>query len=237
MTKAVCLENAYLGYGKTNVLSNINICIHSGEYWTVVGTNGCGKSTLLKSIMGIIQPLRGNISLSSKCKISYVPQNTQLDPLFPLTVYEVVQMGIYGQLGIIKRLRRKHHEVICAAIHSVCLQEKTHSLFRNLSGGQRQKALIARALVSKPNCLILDEPTSGIDIPSQREILHFVKKLHQVDQATVIMVTHNLSIVNKYAQNVAIIHNGHIECGTQKTMMTPQKLEQIYGCSITMDRQ
>ena len=237
MTKAVCFTNACLGYGKTNVLSNVDLCIQLGEYWAVVGTNGCGKSTLLKSIMGIIKPLRGSISISSKCKVSYVPQNTQLDPLFPLTVYEVVQMGIYGQLGIVKRLLCKHHEVVREAIHRVCLQDKAHSLFRNLSGGQRQKALIARALVSKPNCLILDEPTSGIDIPSQREILSFVENLHRADKVTVIMVTHNLSIVRDYAQNVAIIHNGHVECGAQKTMMTPEKLEQIYGCSIVMEQQ
>ncbi|WP_372367310.1 metal ABC transporter ATP-binding protein [Candidatus Uabimicrobium sp. HlEnr_7] len=236
MNKVIDFQKVDLGYGKVKILSDVNLTIYNGEYCSIIGTNGCGKSTLLKSMMSIIKPLSGSIVIS-QTKMGYVPQNNVLDPLFPLTVFEVVKMGLYGQMGLFKHIKKKHTSAILQVIKDVQLQGKENNLFRDLSGGQRQKVLIARALISQPNCLILDEPTSGIDIPSQHEILNLIKQLHQEQDVTIIMVSHDLNIVMKYSQSVAIIHNGVLQHGQKEEIMTTEKLTKIYNYQMQVVNQ
>ena len=228
----ISMQSVQLGYGKTIVLDNVNIKINHGDYVAIVGTNGCGKTTLLRSMMGMLSPKKGNITTEPSTKIGYVPQKDALDMLFPLTVFEVVQMGLYGLLKPWQRLQQKHKQDIHQVIEQVQLKDKAHHLFRDLSGGQRQKALIARALVARPNCIMLDEPATGIDIPGQYEILDFIYQIHHQYQTTVIMISHHLDLVMRYAQKVGIIYDKKLTCGAKEDIITSEKLSHIYQYPI-----
>jgi zinc transport system ATP-binding protein len=167
------------------VLDNINIEIKNGEYISIVGENGCGKSTLLKLILKFLKPTQGSISSEAK-RIGYIPQKSDnINSDFPLTVYEM--LNSYRRL-----LKIKDKSVISQTLDLVGLRASASSLIGTLSGGQSQKALVARALMGNPELLILDEPSTGIDRDSQFELYKLIKKLNIERGMTIISVEHNL---------------------------------------------
>jgi len=140
-----------------------------------------------------------------------VPQRETLDPVFPLSVREVVRMGAYGRLDRFGRLRREDLDLVCRSIERVGLADRERVRFSRLSGGQRQRALIARALVMRPQVLLLDEPTSGVDVPTQRVIVDLLRELNREEDLAVLLVSHQLEVTRAATQDVIWVCNGSVD--------------------------
>ena len=184
MIKAENLFFSYTG-SPPYVLDDINLEIHDGEYVSVVGENGCGKSTLMRLILKFIKPTNGIIETKTK-RIGYVPQKNDFsNSNFPITVYEA--LNSYRKL-----LKIKDKNTIAKSLEQVGMPDFAEALMGTLSGGQSQKILIARALMGNPDLLILDEPSTGVDVGSQKEIYGFLKKTNVESGITIVSVEHNL---------------------------------------------
>lgn len=180
------LQHVYFAYEHGQyLLEDVNMTIRDGDYISVVGENGSGKSTLIKLILGLLSPSRGSISNTYRHR-AYVPQRFEtLNSQFPITVWEV--LNCYRQV-----LHLKHKEIIRDCLEQMNVYSLKDQLIGNLSGGQCQKVLIARALMGHPDLLIFDEPSTGIDVRSQEELYPFIKDLNENKSVTVITVEHNL---------------------------------------------
>ncbi|CAA6823076.1 MAG: Zinc ABC transporter, ATP-binding protein ZnuC [uncultured Sulfurovum sp.] len=208
--KSIEIKNLSFAYEKELILENINLSVEEKDFLAIIGPNGGGKSTLLKLILGIEKAKKGTIKVLGKKpkqslnKIGYVPQNTNVNTDFPIKVIEVVMMGhVEGKRPL---FGYGNHEKLCAmgALAQVGMQEYANIKIGSLSGGQRQRVMIARALCAHPQILILDEPTSSIDISGQREIYELLKVLNE--QITIIVVSHDISVILEYASSAAHIH-------------------------------
>ncbi len=211
--KLLEVRNLNFSYKKDLVLKNINFTLYKGDFFTITGPNGGGKSTLIKLILGILEPKSGTVFLDEEIKnpveIGYVPQNTNVNPEFPISVLDVVMMGNGSKHKTLKsffKIGYSKFEIECAksSLEKVGMQGFLHSKISELSGGQRQRVMIARAICSHPKLLILDEPTSNIDINGQKEIYSLLKKLNQ--EITVLVVTHDLTVISQYANRVLYIN-------------------------------
>jgi len=200
-------------YCKEKILDNISFCVESGDFFAITGPNGGGKSTLIKIILGILEPIGGEIevleSLKSNNDIGYVPQNTNINLDFPITVLDVVLMGNGSKhkksRGLLS-IKYSKFEIECAkySLKKVGMSKYINSKISNLSGGQRQRVMIARAICSHPSLLILDEPTSNIDVNGQKEIYALLKELNK--ELTIVVVTHDLTVISNYADKVLYIN-------------------------------
>jgi len=204
------IKDLSFAYEKQMVLENINLTVEEKDFLAIIGPNGGGKSTLLKLILGINPSKKGTISVLGKApkqsltKIGYVPQNTNVNTDFPIKVIEVVMMGhVEGKRPLFGYGK---HEVLCAmgALEQVGMADFAQTKIGSLSGGQRQRVMIARALCAHPQILILDEPTSSIDITGQREIYELLKDLNA--HITVIVVSHDISVILEYANKAAHVN-------------------------------
>ena len=204
------IKNISFAYDKQTILENINLKVEWKDFLAIIGPNGGGKSTLLKLILGINKLKHGGISVLGKkptqslTQIGYVPQNTNINTDFPIKVIEVVMMGhIEGKQPLFGYGK---HEVLCAmsSLEQVGMADFAHTKIGSLSGGQRQRVMIARALCAHPKILILDEPTSSIDITGQREIYDLLKILNEY--ITIIVVSHDISVILEYANKAAHIN-------------------------------
>lgn len=205
-------QNLYFSYtgSPPYVLNGINLEIHKGEYVSVVGENGCGKSTLMRLILKFIKPTDGIITSQAK-RIGYVPQKNDFsNSSFPITVYEM--LNSYRKL-----LKLKSKDILTKNLDQVGMSSFSSALMGTLSGGQTQKILIARALIGDPDLLILDEPSTGVDIGSQKEIYGFLKEINQLNKITIVSVEHNLdaAISNSTLIYHLINGQGHL-CSPQK---------------------
>ena len=218
-----------VGYGRTSVLSDVNIRIRRREYWVFLGPNGAGKSTLVQCIMGMIRPLRGTLNkddgLINCSQIGFVPQSCALNPTLPTTIQEFVSLGMVGLcLPNGERLNR-----IVEALDTVELTYPLSTNYWHLSGGERQRALIARALVRKPELLVLDEPTTELDIRVKRSFLNCVNKLNQEQGLTIIFVTHDLEIAREFATHAALFYDKRVFAGPSSEVLVKSNLDQMLG--------
>lgn len=198
------IENLFFSYtgALPYVLNGIHLEITHGEYVSVVGENGSGKSTLMRLLLKFIKPTSGNITIQAK-RIGYVPQKNDFsNSSFPITVYEV--LNSYRKL-----LKIKNKDTILELLEQVGMSEFKDSLMGTLSGGQSQKILIARALMGNPDLLILDEPSTGVDIGSQKEIYGFLKSINKKKGITIVSVEHNLDAAISNSTLIYHLVNGH----------------------------
>lgn len=205
-------KNLYFSYtgSPPYVLDGIDLTIQKGEYVSVVGENGSGKSTLMRLILNFLKPTSGTI-LSHAERIGYVPQRSDFSNSgFPITVYEM--LNSYRKL-----LKLRGRDIPAKSLERVGMSAFMDSLMGNLSGGQTQKVLIARALIGNPDLVILDEPSTGVDVGSQKEIYGFLKKINRQNQITIVSVEHNLEAA--IANSTLIYHivngKGHL-CSPQQ---------------------
>ena len=197
MPSVVEIESLDFAYGKISILSGINLTIEQGEFVGVIGPNGGGKTTLLKLIMGLLEPQKGSV----KCfveRIGYVPQTLTFDRRFPITVEELVLGGLPPNWRYTGAMRKKALE----AMERAGVPNQT---IGTLSGGQLQRALIARALVCDPQLLLLDEPTAHIDVEAEEQLHDLLRSL----KMTKLMVTHDLETALKEVDRILSVH-GHV---------------------------
>ncbi|MDR3565483.1 MAG: ABC transporter ATP-binding protein [Negativicutes bacterium] len=209
-------ENVSFAYSDHNVFTHINLKVAAGDFLAIVGGNGSGKSTLLKLCVGAIKPDCGQVKIFGQplaayrewYKIGYVPQNPLRDRSFPTTVEEIVAMGRVARLGVGRRLRQTDRDIIDKALNLVSMAKLRSQMIGQLSGGQQQRVMVARALAAEPEVLILDEPTAGVDAQGAEDFYALLKNLQKDSGITVLLVSHDVDRVAKYASTMANLDHG-----------------------------
>ena len=209
------VKDLHFSYGKNAVLKGVNLSVQQGDFLAFIGANGSGKSTLIKLLLGIEVPDKGVIEYEGVplgkdtdfSRVSYVPQIMISSYDFPITVREIVDLGLYGEK--LAEAERKHR--IDDALSLVDLQGFQDRLYGALSGGQRQRVLIAKALISMTDVLILDEPTTGIDFKAREELFHILRHLHDAHGMTILMITHELHLVEDMIDGIYVLEDGVLE--------------------------
>lgn len=222
-------EDVSLGYGSRTILRNLNFTLDAGDYIGIVGPNGVGKTTLLQAILGALAPQEGTITRHrEELTFGYVPQAQTMDDHFPLTALDIVLMGRYQKIGLFRRPSADDRERARLALEQVGVPDLATRLFREFSGGQKQRTLMARALVSDPDVLVLDEPTNDMDIAAEHATMELVDRLHEERGLLVLMVSHMLNVVANHVSQVAILGGSHFEMGPVESVVTPEMLMDLY---------
>ena len=231
------------------VLRNISLKISSGEVLGILGPNGSGKSTLLKILMRILIPQRGKVELFgqphaafSQAEISrhvaFVPQETQ--QAFPFTINEMVLMGRYPHHNRTWGLGWEGAQDRAVAMQAMRDLDVSHlgtRLITNVSGGERQRAVIARALAQEPEILLLDEPTAFLDLHHQLEIARIIRRLNRERGLTVVLVSHDLNLASQYCDRLVLLREGEIvTMGSPEEVIARESLEPVYGCPVLLDQ-
>ncbi len=229
---ALRFSNVAFSYENLPVLADVSFHFHQGEFIALVGPNGSGKTTLLKLILGLETASAGTVELlgelprKSRSKIGYVPQHISYDPTFPIAVWEVVRMGM---VGLSSRLGKgKGREEALKALAQVQLEDLADRPYNALSGGQRRRVLVARALVAHPSMLILDEPAANMDKESEDRLYDTLKVLKQ--DTTILIVTHDMSVVSALTDRVFCI--GLHKQGCQARTVVQHMLEPMQGSDL-----
>ncbi len=208
MTIAIEINNASVHYGAFAALSDVSMIVDEGRFVTIVGPNGGGKTTLFKLILGLVKPTRGHVRVlgmppgDARASMGYVSQSPQFDALFPVRVCDVARMGC---LGAGTGSRREAQERAMAALEAVGLADHAKHWFNSLSGGQKQRVLIARALAARPRILLLDEPTSNVDISAEDMILEVLEELR--GKMTIMLVTHYPKVASRFLDLVYCVNH------------------------------
>ncbi len=232
------LHNVTLRYNGVSVLEEINAEIPAGERIAIVGPNGAGKTTLIKLIAGLIEPTKGEINIfghgpGGHICIAYVPQRSQVDWDFPANVAEVVMMGRIRQIGFFHWPTRADWDIVRKALESVDMQSFSDHRIGELSGGQQQRVFLAQALSQEAEVVLLDEPLTGLDIPSQEAILRILDDLHQAG-VTVLTATHDLNLAAKHFDQIMLLNRRLISYGPATNALSHKALVQAYGDQVHM---
>ena len=213
MSEILKVRKAKFGYGKNVVISEIDFAVEEGDFLCVVGPNGSGKTTLIAGILGLLKPLGGEVILDgfSPKQIGYIPQENLIDVNFPATVFEIVLTGTLNEgYNVYNSEVRGKAEAVLKTVGILKLKDKS---FDELSGGERQKVLISRALVASKKMLILDEPSNNLDQKSKIWLYEFLQKLNKDDGMTIMMVTHDLDHGNLIGNKILSLRDNEIFFG------------------------
>ncbi|MBU4376645.1 MAG: ABC transporter ATP-binding protein [Candidatus Omnitrophica bacterium] len=235
MRKIIEFKSVKLGYGRKIIFDGLNFDIYEGDFLGIVGPNGSGKTTLLRSIMGLLKPASGQITRDANLRFGYCMQRQFIDTLFPFTVFEIVMMARAKIIGSLKKPSGKDKDTVLQAMEAVGILDLSSECFYNLSGGQKQKVLIARALALEPNFLVLDEPTTDLDIKAEREILELIKTLHFKKNLTVALVTHELNEVINLAQKFMFLNKSIPHKIFKKEELSAELLSEIFDTEIKIN--
>jgi zinc transport system ATP-binding protein len=208
------VKNLSVGYRNLNVLKDISFKVDRGDYFCIVGSNGSGKSTLVKCLLGLIPNYKGKIEFDvTPHKIAYLPQINTIPRQMPATVKEVIMTGMQKSGRRLPFYTKDDVKAYKSAVKMLDIEKITKKKIGELSGGQLQRVLLARALCRNPEVLILDEPTSGLDEKSTGNLYSLLDKLNQKEKMTIIMITHDLDDVKFCANKVLVLDNEGIFCG------------------------
>ena len=214
----ITIEGLTVTYGGVTALKNVSLVVNAGEIVTIVGPNGSGKTSLLKAIIGAVTPLEGSVRIKQGLKIGYVPQRLNLDPTLPISV------------GKFMRLTNKINKELCAiALQQAGVTELAEKQMSQLSGGQLQRVLLARALLGTPEILVLDEATQGLDQPGSADFYRQIEKVRKETGCAVLMISHDLHVVMSTSDRVICL-NGHICCsGAPETVVATPEYQELFG--------
>lgn len=228
------LRNISVSYGGQPVLTDASLDIHEGEFLGIVGPNGSGKTTLLRVILGLIKPDSGTVEISGglpgrrRGAIGYVAQFVNFHRNFPISVEQTVLLGRLGRTGRLGRYNAADREAARAALEQVSAWDLRARPIGSLSGGQLQRVLIARALTGRPKILLLDEPTSNVDVAAEEGIFGILKDLSE--QMAVVLVSHDIGFISEYVSRVACVHRNIVCHSTSE--ITPETLRGLYGHGV-----
>jgi zinc transport system ATP-binding protein len=220
------------------VLDDVTLGIERGEFLAILGPNGSGKTTLLKVITGLIRPERGSVRVFGRSpealgrdrwRIGYLPQTGALNPQFPVTAREVVMMARYAAIGPGRFPGRADRDAVSEALARVEALDFALQPIGKLSGGQRQRVFLARSLVNRPELLILDEPTTAMDVESEEKFYDTLQQLHR-EGTTILIVSHDIGVVSTYVDRVACLNHRLVAHGRPEAVMSEEVLQEMYGC-------
>jgi zinc transport system ATP-binding protein len=239
LAPAISIDDLWFSYDGHDVLESVSLKVMPREFTCMVGPNGGGKTTLLKLILGLLRPGRGVVSVlgmspvEARPKIGYVPQHAHLDPQFPISVSDVVLMARLGNSGFrFASYRKEDLDAAETAMRKLQVHDLRHRHFSSLSGGQRQRVLIARALACRPEILLLDEPTAGLDLSVEIDFFGLLRNV--TESMTVVMVSHDLGFVSRFVSKVVCVRGKVVVHPTSE--ITGEIINQIYGAPMKMVR-
>jgi zinc transport system ATP-binding protein len=231
-------EGLTFQYNSTEILADISFRLQAGDYLGLVGPNGSGKTTLIKLILGLLQPSKGEIVLFGSNltdfkdwrKVGYLPQKiNSFNPHFPATVREIVSLGLLSTKRVPRRIKRNDDIAINNALELVDIIDIKTELIGELSGGQQQRVLIAKALVSEPELLILDEPTTALDPEAREKFFGTLKDLNENRKVTIIIITHDIGTIGKYASRLLYLDKRLIFYGGFDDFCTSSEMANYFG--------
>lgn len=232
MTGAGLIELASVsaGYGRTTVLHDVSLTVEDSTFVGIVGPSGAGKTTLLRVLLGLIKPSSGARTTAPGLRVAYVPQLETVDWKFPVTVFECVLMA-RTEHRIWPWPSSQERAAVGAVLERLGIGDLADRHIRELSGGQQQRMFLARALLREPQVLLLDEPTSGVDINTRHDVLHLLGDLH-TDGMAIILTTHDLNGMAAHLPQLICV-NGHIIAeGTPREVIVPDVLEETFGARL-----
>jgi zinc transport system ATP-binding protein len=240
MRPFVELEGVDFNYGEVPVLESINLTVESGDFLGIIGPNGSGKTTLLRIMLGLLEPARGRARLFGHVpsafrqwgRLGYVPQRAVLDSALPATVQEVVATGLIPTLGLFRRIGTRERARAADVLAQVGMAARAADRIGALSTGQQQRVLIARALVSNPELLILDEPTGGVDPEAQTSFYALLHHLNRERDVTLILVSHDIGVVAKEVTRLACLNRRLVFHGRPGDFLSDEALTALYGPSV-----
>ena len=237
------LESITCGYRRQPVFRDVSLTLHVGQLAGVVGPTGSGKTTLLKALLGLIRPWQGQVRVfgapvtrAMRARIGYVPQLETLDWQFPVTAEQVILMGAYRGMSWLPWCRASERWAAFQLMEQLGIGECIGQHIRALSGGQQQRVFLARALLGKPQLLILDEPTVGVDLKTQHDILHLLEDLRE-QGITIVLTTHDLNAVAAHLPWLICFNRGVIAQGPPDCVFTPEILRATYASEMLVFRQ
>ncbi len=235
-------ENINFGYKKERLLKNFNISIDEGEIVGIIGPNGAGKSTILKILSGYLKAQSGTVRILGKNIahiadleraniIGTVPQN--IFTTMPYTVREIVEMGRYTKISKFVNLSKKDNDKIDDVLKELDINNLANSIFSNLSGGEKQRSIIAAALAQEPKILLLDEPTSQLDMGHAVSLMKKLNYLQTYKNISIVIISHDIQLLANYVNRIILIDNGNIvKDGSSKDILQKKVIEKVYKCEV-----
>lgn len=232
------VKNLSYSVNGINILSNISLEIFNAQYIAIIGPNGGGKTTLIRLLLGLERPSCGEIRIFGKKlnqfkdwnKIGYVPQRAaHVDTNFPGTVLDIVNMGRTSQRRLFSKNTQEDKRAIYSAMQKMDILDLKDKMIGTLSSGQRQRVMCARALSSKPEILILDEPNTGVDIVSQNRFYTLLKELNKKQQITIVFITHDVGVIADDIARLFTVNQKLTICNNPKQVLSCQEMSELYG--------
>jgi len=236
------MENVSVFFGDVPALDRVFFQVRRGEFLALLGPNGSGKTTLIKCILGLIRPDSGTVKIFGKepwnlnndrHRIGYVPQLISVDLAFPLHAKEVVLMGRYARMGMLRRPKKADREAARVAMERVGVGDLADRPIGRLSGGQRQRVFLARGLANEPEILFLDEPTTGVDPTTTESFYELLGGLHR-EGITIILVSHDVGVVASHVDGVACLNRGIVGHGRPEEVLGSEEMAKMYGCDAVL---
>lgn len=232
------LRDCAFSYGGSDLALEADLAFPLSSFVGLVGPSGAGKTTLLRALLGQLRPARGSVLVDGEAvsrrphrRVGYVPQLESIDWSFPITVEEVVLLGLVGESGPFPWPRRRDRIEVMGLLEQLGLADLRHRHIRALSGGQQQRVFLARALVRRPDLLLLDEPTSGIDVATRQDILGLLRKLN-ADGIGIVVTTHDLNAVAATLPELVCVNRRVIAQGPPEAVFTPAILRATFGSEM-----
>jgi manganese transport system ATP-binding protein len=236
---SIDIENVTVAYHGKVALHSASLALKSGSISGLVGMNGSGKSTLFKSIMGFVKPITGRVLINGlpirmvqkKNLVAYVPQSEEVDWNFPVSVYDVVMMGRYGYMNILRIPSAKDQQVVRESLERVEMWSMRDRQIGELSGGQKKRAFFARAWAQKGTVLLLDEPFTGVDIKTEKTMIDLLLELREQGH-TILISTHDLASITTFCDQVVLINRTILAYGETSEVFTEENLTRTFGGSV-----
>jgi manganese/zinc/iron transport system ATP- binding protein len=226
-------------YGSSPVLWDISFSVLKGHLVGIMGPNGAGKTTLIRAILGLIHKSTGSVHLLNhrlnavKKKIAYIPQRTQVDWDFPMTVWDLVLMGSYPKRGLFGRILKEDYDAVERALELLGLAKVSQNQIGQLSGGQQQRVFLARSIVQNAELYFLDEPFTGIDVVSEQILMEVLRNI-KAEGKTVFIVHHDLVSAKKYFDTAVLLNTALVSSGPMEEVFTAENLCLAYGTNIAL---